>query len=90
MKLGLAISSVKGSRHGVDAIGMKNMNIIDTDTGEIVENKVGWLWGGKELMTESGEPLLTEEHFANYPDDASYVVLVFRCDEAMNANMDNV
>lgn len=87
MKLGLAIKGIDKDKNGLDAIGMKNLVIVDLDTGEELEERVGMLWGDKTLLTESGEPLLTEEHFQNYPDDAEYLVLVIRCDSAIH--MDN-
>ena len=58
--------------------------IIDLNTGEELESKTGFLWGGKDILLGGDEPLLTPEHFEGDPEDASYGILIFRCDAAIN------
>ncbi len=85
MRLGIGLRfGIKAEKHGLDAIGMKELVILDLNTGEELEERVGMLWGGKDLLVNGGEPLLTEEYFKGDPDDASYMILVVRCDNAIN------
>ena len=64
---------------------MKELSIINKETGEEVTGLTAWLWCGKDVLL-GDEPILTPEHFSNDPDGASYGVLVFRCDAAKRVN----
>lgn len=83
MKLTFASKNLPptNKKDGTTQIGMKEMSIIDKETGEEVTGLTAWLWCGKDLLL-SNEPLLTPEYLANDPEAASYGVLVFRCDAA--------
>ena len=87
MELTLAIKNlgaVKGA-DGVTRIGQKELLVIDKVTGEELTGKTGVLWGDRALITETMEvPLLTPEHVEDDPDDAGYMILVIRCDNAVN------
>ena len=85
MRIGLAIKKSPKSKEGLDAIGLKDLVVIDLNTGEELEEKISLLWGSKSLLTEGGDPLLTEEYFEDDPEDASYLVVIVRCDAAINA-----
>jgi len=84
MKLGLAIRNggPQKQSNGTTKLHNRNLSIVDLNTGDELEEKVAYLWGSKNLLLSGPEPLLTEEYFEGDPDDASYVVLVFRCDSA--------
>ena len=87
MELTLAIKdlgAVKG-KGGVTRIGQKELLVIDKVTGEELTGKTSVLWGDRSLITETMEvPLLTPEHVEDDPDDAGYMILVIRCDNAVN------
>ena len=85
----LTLATVKKGTHkdnnGIDKIGVKDLIVIDSKTGEKVEGHSGFLWGDKDLLTKPNtEPLLPTEHFEGHPDDANYIVLVIRCDGAVD------
>ena len=86
MKLGIAMRNItpKQRDNGTTPIVSKEILIIDLNTGEELESKTGFLWGGKDILLGGDEPLLTPEHFEGDPEDASYGILVFRCDNAIN------
>ncbi len=88
MKLGMAIKN-EGPQEmadGTTRLHTRDLSVIDLNTGEKLENQTAYLWGGKELLISGPEPLLTQEYFEGDPDDASYVVLVFRCDNAVDVS----
>ena len=86
MNLSIAMKSIRPKQRndGSTPIISKELHIINIDTGEELESKTGFLWGGKDLLLSGDEPLLTPEHFEGDPEDASYGILIFRCDTAIN------
>lgn len=80
MKLTLASKNLPPIIGVVPRIGAKDLVVINSETGEELSEKTGLLWGDRELALQ----LLTEEHLGNDPEDASYVILVLRCDSAVN------
>lgn len=84
MKISLATKSMKFfNENGVTKIGRKELVVINSDTGEELDEKVGLVWGDKSLIVGSKDSLLTQEHIDGDPEDASYLVLVIRCDSAI-------
>ena len=85
MKLTLATKTKKPYSIGnnITKIGNKDLVIINQETGEELEEKVGMLWGSRELITKEVQ-LLTDEYVIDDPEDAGYLVIVIRCDEAIN------
>lgn len=86
MKLGIATKNLKpiDNEDGTTSINLKDIVIIDLNTSEELEEKTGFLWCDKEFLLSGENPILTKEHFGDDPEDASYGVLIFRCDEAIN------
>lgn len=86
MRIGLAMKDMppKQREDGTIRIKSKKLLIIDMNTGEELENKTGFVWCDKSLLLAGDDPILTPEHFEGDPEDASYGVLVFRCDGAIN------
>ena len=84
MKLGIVIKDggSKNQPDGTVKLHSRNLSIVDLNTNEELEEKVAYLWGSKDILLSGPEPMLTKEYFEGDPDDASYVVLVFRCDSA--------
>ena len=64
-------------------IGCKTLVVINEETGEELEERVGLIWGGRDLITKDVQ-LLTDEHILDDPEDAGYLVIVVRCDAAIN------
>ena len=88
MKLGMAIKNT-GSRemdNGTTKLHTLDLSVIDLNTGEELENEIAYLWGSKDILISGPNPILTPEYFEGDPDDASYVVLVFRCDNAVDVS----
>ncbi len=71
--------------NGITKVGERELIVVDNKTGEKLTGHSGFLWGGKGLLLKSNdEPLLTKEHLKGDPDDACYLVLVVRCDKAID------
>ena len=86
MKLTLATKELHNQKddNGITKIGMKGLIVIDDKTGEELEGCSGLIWGDRDLLLKPmEESLLTPEHLEGHPDDASYMILVIRCDEAI-------
>ena len=85
MKLTFAMKDLPpaAKNDGTTKIGMKDLSIVNAETGEEVTGLTAWLWCGQDALI-GDEPILTPSHFANDPIGASYGVLVFRCDAARN------
>ena len=85
MKLALAMKKLAPfDSGGVTKINRKDLIVINPETGEELDEKVGLCWGDRSLIVGHEDSLLTEEHIEGDPEDASYLVLVIRCDEAIN------
>lgn len=86
MELSIALKSIKPihNKDGTFSISKKSMVVVDVHSGEEVSEITGLLWCDKELLLSGDNPIMTEEYFSGDPEDASYGVLIFRCDEAIN------
>lgn len=86
MKLALAVKKLNPfiDNNGITKIGMSNLIVINKDTGEELEERTGILWGNKELIIGGDNPLLTPEHIINDAEDSNYMVLIIKCNEAIN------
>tara|TARA_R110002096_G_C14320701_1_gene700383 strand:+ start:371 stop:640 length:270 start_codon:yes stop_codon:yes gene_type:complete len=87
MELILAIKELKNQKdeNGISRIGKKELLVVDKISGEILTGKTSVLWGGRDLILENMDaPLLTPEHVEGDPEDASYMVIVIRCDNAVS------
>jgi hypothetical protein len=85
LKLGLLDqpATYKDER-GVFLMHARRIDVIDLDTGGLVENVAGVLWGpGSVLMDPTGdaEGLFTPEHFDREKD---YLVVVVECPHAIS------
>lgn len=66
---------------GVIRMHARSFEVIDLDTGAVLENQAGMIWGpGSLLMRPLEEGLFTPEHFDAEKD---YLVVVVRCDAAI-------
>ena len=83
MKLALGTRKIKTTKDGVSRIGAKELVILDPDTGSELDDRVAMLWGDKSLLT-TGEPLLTDEYFTGDPEASSYLIVIVRCDSAID------
>ena len=64
----------------VPRLGSHHMEVVDLETGELVDNLAGMIWTpGSLLMQPLEEGLFTTEHFEPERD---YLVLVIPCDSA--------
>lgn len=86
MKLTLAIKKLSPfiDNNGITKIGMSDLIVINKDTGEELEEITGMLWGSRDLIIDGDNPLLTPKHIQNDPDDSNYMVLIIKCNEAIN------
>jgi hypothetical protein len=84
----LTLATKKLDKHenkdGITQIGVKDLIVIDNETGEKLTGHSGFLWGGRDLLLKPmEESILTPEHLEGHLDDASYLILIVRCDKAI-------
>jgi len=84
MKLTLARKNLKPiKKDNITKIYLKDLVVINSETGEELEEKTGIIWCDKGFLTTGINSLLTPEHVANDPDNTDYLVIVIKCNEAI-------